>query len=545
MVQSAALTEQRSAVRARYFLPGITKPRKQPVFGVFSSLNVCQLYSLFFRICWETGKTPFRQSYQPVSNSMSIYIQFDNREYPVTLKPIDGSTGEQVKWVGTIDENGKQMLVVSFTEGNGFVDRIDKTQTGVQTSPAVLLERLNDFLRDYRQTEQYGFESTQEEESVLVPYDPEKIKIRRDNFSIFQLYGMIEEKELDLNPDFQRNVIWDNTRKSRLIESILLGIPLPMFYFAENRRDKKSDNTFNVVDGLQRLSTIRYFMNNEFRLKNLEYLKDECEGKYYKKDETKWITEDMALERRFARRIEQAQLSVNIIDASSPAKVKYDIFRRINEGGRPLNKQEIRNCIATTDTRAYLKEMAQSPAFIEATGSSINSTRMDDQELVLRFTAFHLSRDGNTFLIEEQKQPLIYTGDMNSFLDDTLEVLNTFGRSAFAGLSHRFLTAMHNAHYLFGRYCFRKCLPEHLEPGAPRQLINKSLFTTWSIELSKYNPDRIHEQVAAGLFAVVLANELAKRTEYYEIVTTRTTDRKSLDLAFEKTQQLLATHLPS
>lgn len=475
---------------------------------------------------------------------MSIYIQFNDREYPLTLKPDRSSINGKVKWKGTIEKDKKSTQVLGFTEENGFVYKLDRPQTGVQTNEAVLIERISDFLRDYRQTEQFGIENADEENPTLVPYDPEKIKIRKDTFSVHQLFGMIEENEVDLNPDFQRNIIWDNTRKSRLIESILLGIPLPVFYFAENRRDKKGDNTFNVVDGLQRLSTIRQFMNNEFRLKNLEYLKDECENKYYKIDENKNIVDDMFLERRFARRMEQAQLSVNIIEATSPAKVKYDIFRRINEGGRPLNKQEIRNCIATTNTRTYLKEMAQSLAFREATGGSINGSRMDDQELVLRFTAFNLSQTNNTFPIGDQKRPLIYTGDMNSFLDDTLEVLNTFGLNDFSDLRKYFQRSMQNAYYLFGKYCFRKCLPEHLKPNATRQLINKSLFTTWSIELANYNPEQIHKEVPAGSFASVLAQELDKRKEYYEVVTIRTTDRKSLDLAFDKTQQLLTTYLP-
>jgi uncharacterized protein with ParB-like and HNH nuclease domain len=84
----------------------------------------------------------------------------------------------------------------------------------------------------------------------------------------------MELEDIDLTPDFQRNLVWDDLRKSRLIESILLRIPLPIFYFAQDE-----DGRISVVDGLQRLSTIRDFMNNNFRLNNLEYLQEKCWGK--------------------------------------------------------------------------------------------------------------------------------------------------------------------------------------------------------------------------------------------------------------------------
>jgi hypothetical protein len=442
----------------------------------------------------------------------------------------ESPTPARVDWSGTIEVEGQSKMVVQFLEESGLVNRIKTIADGVQTPKTVIHERLNEFLKEYRQTEQAGIENTESTEEIEpVPYDPDQISIRRDTYPIFQVLKMITEGDLNLSPDFQRNLVWDNIRKSRLVESVLLGIPLPVFYFAENK-----DGTFNVVDGLQRLSTLRDFYNNGFYLRNLEYLKNDCERKYFKEDLEKKITETQVLEKKYTRRIEQAQLVVNVIEAKSPLKVKYDIFKRINEGGRPLNNQEIRNCMATNETRSYLKEMAHSEAFEQATGGSVSDVRMDAQELVLRFTAFYLQRNGTIGN---------YTGDMNSFLDNAIDKLNEFKSSEFNELRKVFKTAMQNAYYLFDSFCFRKTLPEHLKPSSPRQLINKSLYTTWSIELCNYENWAIRRSISNGGFAPILADELAKFKDYYWVVTTRTTDRKSLSKAFEITRSLLETHL--
>lgn len=464
-----------------------------------------------------------------------MYLYYHDKELYVTLKPLEQRENQsnvpgQTQWSGTVDVNGKTITAVQFIEESGFVHRIKTIAGDIQTPEAVITERLNSHLRDYRQTEQFGLEQTEEaEEQEAIPYNPDDIAIRRDTYPIFQVLKMITDGDLNLSPDFQRNLVWDNIRKSRLVESVLLGIPLPVFYFAENR-----DGTFNVVDGLQRLSTLRDFSQNGFYLRNLEYLKSDCDRKYFKEDSDQKISAERVLDKKYTRRIDQAQLVVNVIEAKSPLKVKYDIFKRINEGGRPLNNQEIRNCMATADTRAYLKEMAKSKEFDVATGGSVNDTRMDAQELVLRFTAFYLERE---------KSITEYTGDMNTFLDKALDFLNTKKKPDFETYRKVFKTALQNSFHLFGAYCFRKCLPNQLEPGAARQLINKSLFTTWSLELSTHEVWTIKRAIKSGSFAPILAEEFAKQEEYYWVVTARTTDKKSLTKAFAFTHELLTAHL--
>ncbi|MCM1541546.1 MAG: DUF262 domain-containing protein [Blautia sp.] len=255
-----------------------------------------------------------------------------------------------------------------------------------------------------------GFDDADEEEgNESIKYNPYNLKLIRVDtkpFSIRQMNEMIEGGDVDLSPDFQRGFVWnDITRKSRLMESLWLRIPIPVFYFAQDE-----EGLFQVVDGVQRLTVINSFMKNEFKLKNLEYLA-ECNGKYFKKASDKADS----LEDMYVRRIEQPQLFVNVIDPQTPGKVKYDIFKRINTGGKALNNQEIRNCLANGRTRSFLHELSRSENFLHATRKSISAARMADEELVLRFMAFYLF-GGNAFRKANYANKSLFLGISQSTL---------------------------------------------------------------------------------------------------------------------------------
>jgi hypothetical protein len=384
---------------------------------------------------------------------------------------------------------------------------------------------LEEFLVQNDHNQQFRSENTEtEEEGDETPYDPDKIRVDTKNFSLHQIYDMINRGDINLTPDFQRNIVWDNQRKSRLIESILMRIPLPMFYFAQNDEGKIS-----VVDGLQRLSTIRDFMDNKIQLRKLEYLGEKCDGKVYTHTDSK-----KAIDAKYYRWFNMTQITVNVIDPSSPFKLKYDIFRRINTGGQPLNSQEIRNCLSSDELRKSLKEMASLPSFKQATGYSIKDVRMEAQELALRFIMFHRKYTADKTLNN-------YNGNIESELNTLTEILSKDKKFDYSQYVNLFDNAMKNAYYLFGRHSFRKCKIEHI--NAYRQLINKALFVSWGVLLSEFDNSKITASNEVESFSMPLAEKVTNENELFLFLSYSTNSKANIQAAFKAAEQLISKNL--
>ena len=226
-------------------------------------------------------------------------------------------------------------------------------------------------------------------------YPNAKVKIDKAQFSILHLQTLCSKrKELILDPDFQRNEVWKNKQKSELIESILMGIPIPLMYLFEDKNGKKQ-----VVDGRQRISAILEFLEGHIKLTGLKILSN-LNGSFFNDLDTK-------LQGIF----EDYQLFFYIIQPPTPERVKYDIFDRVNRGGTSLNKQEMRNALYRGKSTDLLNRLCDSSEFIIATGS-INKVRMKDQYVALRAFAFLMLQRGVFNNIES----LEYKGDIDDFL---------------------------------------------------------------------------------------------------------------------------------
>lgn len=440
----------------------------------------------------------------------------------LTSKIVKDADGER-HWELRTDDSRFENPLVSFIEKEHILFEITHTHSGLKLNNTALEGVINEFLKEELERKQDGFDDSDDSSSEDVqPYDPKQISIRSVVWSLSHVVELITKwKKIDLNPDFQREYIWDNKRKSRLIESLMLNIPIPAFYIAETK-----SGVSQVVDGLQRLTTIKEFLNNEFPLKYLEYLQDQ-DGRYFDT-----IGKQKGIDGEFKMNILQNQLTINIIDSRSPIKVKYDVFRRINTGGKPLNNQEIRNCLASNETRDFINRLAKSDLLREATGGSIKTTRMQAQELILRFVSFW-------YFKKLGKDEWEYKGNMREYLDNSVELLNSSNGEYFDVIENAFYRAMENASYVFGEYSFRKCLPDDLLPGARKQFINKLLFITLSITLSDYEPAKIKEKIEASSLANDLANLLSQNDNFLNAVSYKTNDRKSIEIAFKYVNKLV------
>lgn len=343
-------------------------------------------------------------------------------------------------------------------------------QAGVATAEIAADDVQSDYESFAESTEEeegnQGVEEEKEADEITVPFRPERIKTRTGvNISINSIISRIQNEEIDLAPEFQRKAgIWKTQKRSRFIESLLLRIPIPVFYVASDK-----DENWAIVDGLQRITAINSYMAGEFRLQKLEYLTQFNRLKY----------ED--LPQPMQRRINETQLVINIIEWQTPEEVKFNIFHRINTGGVPLNRQEIRHALYPGPALEYLEELADSSEFLQATGGSVKKERMQDQELVLRFLAFHK----NSWAEYGAKS-------LDSYLCRALQQLNEMGDGERAALASDFKKSMRVASSLFGERAFRKQSgSDSLRPLIGLRPINKPLFDVWSVNLASCTDEQI------------------------------------------------------
>ncbi len=336
-------------------------------------------------------------------------------------------------------------------------------------------EKHPDVKKEYIDNEETGIEVEDVEDLSISdpkPYNPEKIRIETHQFSLRNILDMIEEGEVDLAPDFQRYQVWSKKQKCRLIESVLLRIPLPAFYFSSD-----DQGVMQVVDGVQRLTTIYKYVRDKksFPLYDLEYLNEQVGGMTYSELGTEWI-----------RRINKTQVTVNIIDPQTPPKVKFDIFKRLNTGGTPLVAQEIRHCMSKQRARDFLKRLCNSEEFIKVLPAKIiNHKRMANREMALRVAAYKLQLPDIL-----GKQSLMFKSyrqydSLDSFLNDINDYIdNEITDQEMNSLEKFIRNGLNNAYKLFGNYqAFRKW-PSDEDYRYP---VNKALFETWVVLLGKYS----------------------------------------------------------
>ena len=302
-------------------------------------------------------------------------------------------------------------------------------------------------------------------------YPIDTLLIRNEQRTVYDVVRRIRQGQFIMNPDFQRAFIWNDEKQSKLIESVLMRIPLPVFYLAEDAKGRMI-----VVDGLQRLSTFDRFIRDELKLKlpNQPALFGKCFHD---------------LSPKLQNRVEDCNLVLYIVDAKIHERARLDIFDRVNSGV-PLTRQQMRNSLYMGQATSFLRKESQTDLFKRATGHSLRPDTMRDREFVNRFCAFHL------LALED------YKGEMDDFLARVLIQMNLLPKENVVTLSDEFNNSLRNNLSVFGEHAFRK----HSLGQDRRSVLNASLWDVMSSGLSR---------VPAGL---VRSRATELRSRFYDVM---------------------------
>ncbi|WP_180062586.1 DUF262 domain-containing protein [Acinetobacter sp. YH12120] len=265
-----------------------------------------------------------------------------------------------------------------------------------------------------------------------------RIVTEQARYPVKSIKSMLDSEDYKLDPEYQRRKRWDNGKKSRLIESFIMNVPLPPIFLYEYDYSK-----FEVMDGLQRLTTIYDFYNGDFALEDMGYWK-ELEGKKYNE-----LPEEIqkGIDRRYISSIVLLEETAKTPEEAE--ELKQIVFERLNSGGEKLTPQETRNALYNGDFNQLCIKLSKNEKFKIMWDIPINDDdllqsetyrKMDDVELVLRFFAYR-------FLDT-------LTGTVESFLDSYLKNANNFPKETLERLEQLFNNTIDTVFEIFGKEAF-------------------------------------------------------------------------------------------
>jgi len=312
--------------------------------------------------------------------------------------------------------------------------------------------------------EKLEFEDQEEEQPIEIPPKERRVYSDKPDRSIFELYRQYQKGNLDLRPEFQRLQVWDNSKSSRLIESVLLEVPIPVIYLSE-----ESDGKYSVIDGQQRLNAFIKFLENNLKLSGLTILA-ELNGKRFQD-----------LPKNLQDKFENATIRIIEIRKESDPDVKFEIFERLNTGAVQLNVQELRNCIYRGRYNELLKELSGNKDFQFLLGLKEPHNRMQDRELILRFFAFY----HNTYLK--------YTPPMKRFLNKEMEKYRDLNDAEENKLRDVFKKSVRLSKIVFGDKAFHRFVAGSKEDpnGCYERKMNKGLFDIIMFGFTMYDENQI------------------------------------------------------
>ena len=342
------------------------------------------------------------------------------------------------------------------------------------------------------------FEDVEKQNDVEIPHDVRKLTTQAYDKSVSDVVRMISDKELILDPDYQRNYVWDNKKASKLIESIILNVPIPVIYVSEEQ-----DSTWSVIDGLQRLNSLKRFFDGKYKLTGLEILFElnKCDIK--------------TLPSKSLRMLKNGLLRIIMVTADSNDDIKYDIFMRLNTGSVHLNEQELRNCLYRGKLNTFLQEETQNAQWLELLGLKEPHKRMSDRELLLRFLSLSVCWN------RDEKTVAGYRGNMKSFLNAFMkQYQNDKGNlNYFKVLCDETIAKVYE---VYGPIAFRR-----LNEDGSVTPVNRAIMDAVMISAIPYKVEELagkKDDIKKRLF-----NELNEDSEFRQSTLSSTSDTKVLN----------------
>lgn len=338
-----------------------------------------------------------------------------------------------------------------------------------------------------------------------------EVRIAKEQSSVFELLRRESRGQLVLAPDFQRKDVWDRKRQSELIESILMGIPIPLIYLFEDE-----NGTRQIIDGKQRISALKHFINNCYALTELTML-PKLRGLKFSE-----------IPPLLQAKLEDCQLHSYVIQPPTPEYVKFNIFERVNRSGINLNKQEMRHALYLGKATDLIQKLAESKEFKNSTGSGVKADRMRDRYLVLRFVAFYL-KNGNML------SDIDFRSDIDLFLASVMKFINTKAEDEVIMKAKKAcLRGMMNVYQALGTEAFRFTSKN----GAKRRPINMGLFEVLVMVFSQIKLERLPKNYDLSEFVEIYKKDFDDLGIFSGSIDTTEYVKMRFDFAWEMINRL-------
>lgn len=323
--------------------------------------------------------------------------------------------------------------------------------------------------------------------------------------TIKDLHDRYKDGELSLQPDFQRQFVWDATRSSRLIESVLLGVPLPIIYLAEEPNGNES-----VIDGQQRLTSFFEFLDGTMKLSGLR-VRETLNGMKFSQ-----------LPKEAQSIIKKTSLRAITIKRESDKDLKFEIFERLNSGSVALNDQELRNCIYRGPYIKLLKELSEDSDFRKLLNFSGPDKRMRDVELTLRFAAFY------------QTTYLNYSPPMKTFMNSNMEKHQYLSLNDQDDVRQAFKKSCQLVFSLLGEHAFKRFYRgsgDNVNGRWEPKKINSSLYDVLMFGFTAYEKPQIYSRLDAIREAFI--DLMANNDVFISVIELSTSSKQAVETRFD------------